>query len=511
MSLLSVQELNIEFTDHDRPERVVHGVSFDMNEGDVLGIVGESGSGKSMTALAIAGLLNRHDLRKSGRIEYKGKDLLTIPREELRQFQGNDISMIFQEPMTSLDPRLKVGLQVEEALRVHKPEMTDYEMREIAVRTLSSVGLEDAERAYSMYPHELSGGMRQRAMIAAAIITEPRILIADEPTTALDVTVQAQIISLLERINRDFGTAILFISHDMSLVKKLCREVLVMKSGVVVEKGLSSKVYNSPENEYTISLMNAIPKKGERSFRPEDNDVSEDGIVEVDSLNVYAGKGKQRRLIVKGASFSVRPGEVVGLVGESGSGKTTLGKAIVGINKDTEGYVHCSDPYPQMIFQDPYSSLNPVRTVGWILEEPLRLRSGDSKEKRRMRVLEMLSTVGLSEDIYGRFPNELSGGQRQRIAIAGALMQTPKLVIADEPVSALDVTVQTQILSLIRELKEKYFLTVIFISHDLRVVYSLCDRVLIMKDGVIVEQGDTDDIYEAPSHPYTRKLLESVE
>ncbi|MBQ7556507.1 MAG: ABC transporter ATP-binding protein [Lachnospiraceae bacterium] len=509
MSLLSVRELNIEFYDHDRPERVVRDVSFEMEEGDVLGIVGESGSGKSMTALAIAGLLNRHDMRKSGRIEYMGKDLLTIPREELRKFQGNDISMIFQEPMTSFDPRLRVGTQVEEPLRVHRPEMSDYEMREAAVRTLASVGLDDPEKAYSLYPHELSGGMRQRAMIAAAIITEPRILIADEPTTALDVTVQAQIIRLLEKINMDSHMAILFISHDMSLVRKLCRDVLVMRKGVVVESGRSEKVYSEPENEYTVSLMNAIPKKGARSYRPEDNDLSEGDIVEVDGLNVYAGRRKQRRLIVKDASFSVRSGEIVGLVGESGSGKTTLGKAILGINKDVTGHVHCNDPYPQMIFQDPYSSLNPARNVGWILEEPLKLRSGLDRSQRRDRVLEMLETVGLSPDIYHRFPNELSGGQRQRIAIAGALMQTPKLVIADEPVSALDVTVQAQILSLIRELKEKYFLTVIFISHDLRVVYSLCDRVLIMKDGVIVEQGDTDDIYGSPSHPYTRNLLDS--
>ncbi|MCR5302932.1 MAG: ABC transporter ATP-binding protein [Lachnospiraceae bacterium] len=510
MNILNVEKLNIEFLDHEGPEKVVKDVSFNLEEGGILGIVGESGSGKSMTALAIAGLLNRHDMRKSGKIEYKGRDLLTIPREELRSFQGDDISMIFQEPMTSFDPRLRIGFQVEEGLGVHRPEMTAEEKKAAALEAMTAVGLENQERVYMLYPHELSGGMRQRAMIAAAVITEPRILIADEPTTALDVTVQAQIIKLLRRINSEKGTAILFISHDMSLVKQLCKEVMVMKKGSVVERGSSEQVYLHPREDYTVSLMNAIPKKGVRYYRSEDIE-SDSEIARAEKLNVFVGNGRGRRCIVQDASFSIRQGEIMGLVGESGSGKTTLGKALLGINKDTEGTFDIHDPYPQMIFQDPYSSLNPARTIGWILEEPLRLRSRVDREVRRERVNEMLKTVGLSEDMYSRYPDQLSGGQRQRVSIASALMQTPKLVIADEPVSALDVTVQRQILELIRELKEKYSLTVLFISHDLRVVYSLCDSVMIMKDGVIVEQGDTDHVYEAPAHEYTKKLLAAVD
>lgn len=505
--LVSVRDLNIEFNDHDRPETVVHDLDLDIERGEIVGIVGESGSGKSMTALAIAGLLNRHDMKKRGSILFDGKNLLTCPRNEIREFQGNKIGMIFQEPMTSLDPVKKIGWQVEESLKIHT-DMDGAERHIRAIDVMKKVGFDDPEEVYGEYPHELSGGMRQRAMIAAAMISGPELLIADEPTTALDVTVQEQIIELLKKINREEHTAILFISHDLSLVRKLCRRVAVMNEGELVEEGKIDDIYECPKQKYTKELIDAIPKieTGKREIRSAETEK----VLEVSGLDVYVkGSDKKRKQILSDISFEMKKGEILGLVGESGCGKSTLAKAILGINRDTDGQIINSTLYPQMVFQDPYSSLNPVKRVEWILEEPLRIRTKMDRAQRKRAVADMLRTVGLMPEISARYPNELSGGQRQRISIACALMQTPQLLIADEPVSALDVTVQKQILGLLAELKEQFGLTILFISHDLRVVYNLCDHVMIMEKGHIVEQGRTDDIYNDPKSEYTKRLLDA--
>lgn len=511
--MLEVRDLNIEFHDHSMPETVVYDFDLNMAEGDIVGIVGESGSGKTMSALAICGLLRRRDMKKRGEILFQGKELLTCSRHEMRELQGDDISIIFQEPMTSLNPVQKIGWQVEEALRIHT-DMSKEARYERAIWALTEAELPNPEKVYDQYPHELSGGMRQRVMIAAAIVCRPRILIADEPTTALDVTIQAQIIKLLQKLNREYKTAILFISHDLSLVRKLCQRVVVMQNGYVVEQGLTEDIFLNPQKEYTKHLIASIPDcdevKEEKDFSGEDVVLAvEDIHVSYHSMKGVFGK-RQEQKVLKGVDFTLHKGEVLGLVGESGCGKSTLAKVIVGLNKDYTGQVSCAKGSVQMVFQDPYSSLNPMKTIGWILEEPLKIKGGYSKKERRQKVLQMLERVGLEAEIADRFPNQLSGGQRQRVGIGLALMSEPKVLVADEPVSALDVTIQAQILELLQRLKEEMGLAILFISHDLRVVYQLCDNVIIMDDGEIVERGTPGKLYTEYKHPYTGQLLEAA-
>ncbi len=518
--MLDVIDLNLEFHDHLIPETVVYDFDLHMEPGEIVGLVGESGSGKSMTALAIAGLLSRHDMQKQGRILFEGEDILTCARSRLRALQGDDIAMIFQEPMTSLNPVLPVGWQVEEALRIHRPQLGREERKRRALQMLADVELEDAERIYRSYPHQLSGGMRQRVMIAAAMICEPKLLIADEPTTALDVTIQHQIVQLLRRINREKKTAILFISHDLSLVRRLCRRVVVMQGGNIVESGDAETIFCRPGADYTRKLIEAIPKceKGENAPSLNPGDGGDKTLLEVSDIRISFAQERRSllerrkiRQVLKGISFRVRQGEVLGLVGESGCGKSTLARVILGLNRQDAGSVaHFSD-CPQMVFQDPYGSLNPAKKVGWILEEPLRIRGGHTPQERRERALAMLQKVGLGPEIADRYPRQLSGGQRQRVCIGAALMLEPKLLIADEAVSALDVTVQDQILELLLSLKEEMGLSILFISHDMRVVYRMSDRVLVMRDGQIVEQGSAEQVYFAPSHPYTKQLLEAAD
>ena len=517
-AILEVQELNIEFHDHELPETVVSDLSFTLHKGEILGIVGESGSGKSMTALAIAGLLSRKDMEKRGTILFEGQNLLKCGRNTLRSFQGDEISVIFQEPMTSLNPVRKIGWQVEESLRIHHPDLSKEQRRTRAQEILESCELKP--EVYDMYPHELSGGMRQRVMIASAMICDPKILIADEPTTALDVTIQEQIIHLLLKLNKKKHTSILFISHDLSLVRRLCENVIVMQHGKMVEQGPAEEIFAHPKEEYTKILTASIPKvvlteeAKKHISRPRSEKNAQDKrpplVKTVDLYSWYRqyGKGKARKVsVLKDVSFEIRPGQVFGLVGESGSGKSTLAKALTGIVKDTEGEILRPENGFAMIFQDPAGSLNPAKKVGWLLTEPLRIRGKKDPEEMRQKAIRMLEKVGLSEEYMDRYPMELSGGQRQRVCIGIALMQEASVLIADEPVSALDVTVQAQILKLLRDLKQEMNLSILFISHDLRVVYNMCDYVMIMKKGEIVEQAARDRIYFSPEQQYTKDLL----
>ncbi|MCR5591646.1 MAG: ABC transporter ATP-binding protein [Lachnospiraceae bacterium] len=512
--MLEVTDLHIEIEDSLIPETVVHDFDITVSPGEIVGIVGESGSGKSMSAHAIAGLLSRKDMKKKGSIMFEGEELLSMPRSRLRDIQGDDIAVVFQEPMTSLNPVKTIGWQVEEAQRIHG-NMSDEELRDAAIRMLRDVEIDEPERVYYKYPHELSGGMRQRVMIAAALICNPKLLIADEPTTALDVTIQAQIIELLKRINKEKGTAILFISHDLGLVRTLCSRVVVMNKGRITESGTVEEVFNHPREEYTKQLISAIPKFrkiAEASPVPDRKPILEVQNVSAryKKITGYFNPGAKQRLVVKNASFTMYEGEIIGLVGESGCGKTTLGKTILGMLDDTDGKIVHYSEMPQMIFQDPYGSLNPTKTVGWILEEPLRIKGGYSEKERSGKAREMLSLVGLDETYMKRKPDALSGGQRQRVCIALALMLGPKLIIADEPVSALDVTVQEQVINLLIKVNRELGVAILFISHDLKVVYELCSRIIVMKSGEIVEQGTDEEIYNNPQHPYTKQLLLSA-
>ncbi len=512
--MLEVNDLHIEIEDNIIPETVVHDFDITMKPGEIVGIVGESGSGKSMSALAIAGLLSRKDMKKKGRIMFEGEELLTAARSRLREIQGDDIGIIFQEPMTSLNPVKTVGWQIEEALRIHR-NLADDELKSAAIAMMRDVELPEPEKMYDRYPHELSGGLRQRVMIAAALICDPKLLIADEPTTALDVTIQAQIIELLKSINRKRGTAILFISHDLSVVKTLCSRVLVMNKGRVVESGPVEEVFEHPKEEYTKRLIAAIPKFQKIATVIDNPDPKP--LLEVKNVTArykkitgYFQPGKKQKEIVKSASFTMYEGEIVGLVGESGCGKTTLGKTILGMLDDTDGEVIHYSAMPQMIFQDPYGSLNPSKTIGWILEEPLKNNGKYTPAQRHEKAQRMLELVGLDAGHMSRKPKALSGGQRQRVCIALALMLEPKLIIADEPVSALDVTVQEQVINLLIKLNRELGIAILFISHDLKVVYELCSRIIVMRDGRIVEQGTDNEIYNDPKDPYTKQLLSSA-
>lgn len=515
MELLRVENMSIEFHDKAEPDMVVNNFNMTIDEGEMVGLVGESGSGKSQSALSIAGLIRRHDVKRSGRILFQGKDLLAISRSELRKFQGCDIGIVFQEPMTSLNPVKKIGWQVEESLRIHT-DMDENSRKERAFEVLRQVGLEDTERIYNAYPHELSGGQRQRVMIAAAIITRPKLLIADEPTTALDVTVQAQIIELLREINHESKIAILFISHDLNLVRSLCHRVIVMKQGDLIEEGDSSRIFEAPTEEYTKQLIAAIPRF-EKRWGEHELTNNADNVLEVEDLSVrfknsagFFGRNSKEVDILTDVSFNVKRGEILGLVGESGSGKSTLARAILGVDARYTGTIKHGSKNPQMIFQDPFGSLNPSKKIGWILEEPLKNLTKLDRSQRNHRVVEMLKKVGLDERLISHYPRELSGGQRQRVCIALALIMEPEFLIADEAVSALDVTVQAQILELLVKLQRETGVSILFISHDLRVVYQICNRVLILNKGRIVEQGKVEDIYREPKDGYTKQLLRSA-
>ena len=503
--LVEIKNLSIRFPEGNSTFEAVKGISFSIGKGEIVGVVGESGSGKSMSALALMGLLPKDAEIASGSLCFQGEDLVTMKPEKRRQLCGSKMAMVFQEPMTSLNPVLKIERQVGESLRIHT-KLGNAEIHERVVQALSEVGLPDPEGLCGKYPHELSGGMRQRVMIAQAMINSPSLLIADEPTTALDCVVQAQILELLRNIHRTKGTSILFISHDLNVVRALCSRVIVVYKGEIVEEGQTEDVLLHPKHEYTRHLVASIPEgeKGESSGGE---------ILRLTDLNVFYDvrgglfRKKGKKHVIHDLNLSAREGEIVGIVGESGCGKSTLSKTILGLHDNYTGEVKVR---PQMVFQDPAGSLNPARTIGWILEEPLRLRGIRDRTERRQLVKEMLENVGLDESFAARHPRELSGGQKQRISIGVALLMDPRLVIADEPVSALDVTVQSQILNLLLKLHAEKQMTILFISHDLNVVRGLCSRVMVIYKGVIVEEGLAEEIYEHPAHPYTKLLLEAA-
>lgn len=508
--LLRVRDLTVCFEEKEGCLEAVKDLSFDVFDGEILGVVGESGSGKTMSALAVAGILPREAVVSQGRIWFEGQQLLALKKEELRKLQGSRIAMVFQEPMTSLNPVLKIERQVGEGLRLHK-RLSEGELHERVIKTLALVGLLDGESICRKYPHELSGGMRQRVMIAQAMIAEPKLLIADEPTTALDVVVQAQILKLLKRINQELHTSVLFISHDLNVIRELCSRVIVMYHGRIVEQGRVEEVLSRPQHEYTKKLIASMPEHPDASG-------SKKEILRLENLNVYYEmnhaafwKPKEEKHVIQDVSLTAYDGEILGIVGESGCGKSTLCRTILGINKNYTGEIHMdSDACPQMVFQDPYSSLNPARKIGWILEEPLRVRKAGPKAERKKQVFAMLKAVGLDSSYADRYPRELSGGQRQRVSIGAALLMESRLLIADEPVSALDVTVQAQILNLLIKVHQEKRMTILFITHDLNIVRRICRRVAVLYLGEIVEMGDVDEVYQNPAHPYTRLLLNSV-
>lgn len=515
--MLNVEHLSIHFEDRGQREEAVKNVSFRLADGEILGIVGESGSGKTMTALTIAGLKKQHAVIDGGSICLDGVDLLKLDDAQMRSVQGAQIGMIFQEPMSALNPTMKIGRQLEEVLVLHT-KLSKEERRNKVFAAMEDVELRNPRKLYDKYPHELSGGMRQRAMLAAAIVCRPKLLIADEPTTALDVQTQDGILELLKKLNRKYGMSILFISHNLRVVEKLCGRVLVMKAGEVVEEGSVEGIFGNPQTEYTKELIAAIPtacgkNEGDKStaggagmkwdeavreeitVRPDEAVADETAmekdmwepqkVLEVRHLNAYYREGRGRRQVLQDVSFALYEGEIVGLVGESGSGKTTLCKCVLGLLKEYEGEVIHHTKRPQMIFQDPYGSLNPRKTIGWILEEPLKVQGGFTKEERKRKAEEMLERVHLPKEFYKRYPRELSGGQRQRVSIATALMTGTKFILADEPLSALDVTVQAQMIALLKELQEREKICYLFVSHDLDVVHMLCDRVLRVEEKTV--------------------------
>jgi peptide/nickel transport system ATP-binding protein len=554
--LLHLDHVTISAKKEGQWTPIVKDASFTLGQNEILGIVGESGSGKSVTSLAVMGLLPKGVLEiTSGKITFENRDISALSQKELRALRGNDIAMIFQEPMSSLNPSLKCGFQVEEILMEH----TSLSKKEIKAKVLSlfeKVKLPNPEVIYGRYPHEISGGQKQRVMIAMAIACKPKILIADEPTTALDVTVQKEIILLLKELQKETGMSILFISHDLSLVSEIANRVLVMYRGDIVEQGIVEDIFRNPKHTYTKALISSRPSLDVRLKRlptiqdylndtvdtteitplqrKADHEALYDKAPLLEVINVekeYVSNaglfGKDIKFkAVDDVSFKIYEGETLGLVGESGCGKSTLGNTILQLDKATAGKIlykgkDLTKLGPkevrklrkeiQIIFQDPYSSLNPRITVGKAIMEPMQVHKLYNNDKeRRAKAIEILNRVGLGEEHFNRYPHEFSGGQRQRIGIARTIALQPKLIVCDESVSALDISVQAQVLNLLNELKENFGFTYIFISHDLAVVKYMSDQVLVMNKGKIEEMNEADALYEHPQKEYTKKLIEAI-
>ena len=524
--LISIRNLSVAFRQGNDQTMAVKDVSFDIRPGQTLALVGESGSGKSVTAHSILRLLPYPTAsHPSGVIEFSGQDLLKADEKTLRKVRGNRISMIFQEPMSSLNPLHTVERQIGEVLALHKG-LNKLQARERTLELLDLVGIPEPRKRLGAYPHELSGGQRQRVMIAMALANEPELLIADEPTTALDVTVQLKILELLRELQQKLGMALLLISHDLNLVRKIAHRVCVMYRGNVVEENDCATLFNSPQHEYTRQLLAADPRGEPVAVDP---DAAE--ILRAEQLRVWfpIKKGVLRRTVdhvkaVTDISFSLPRGQTLGIVGESGSGKTTLGMALLRLI-DSQGLIECDGTRIdglsqqqvrplrrelQVVFQDPYGSLSPRMSVGQIISEGLEIHRIGTDEEREQMVIQALEEVDLDPETRHRYPHEFSGGQRQRISIARALVLKPKLILLDEPTSALDRTVQGQVVELLRSLQQKYNLTYLFISHDLAVVKVLSHQLMVIRQGEVVEQGPAGEIFASPQHDYTRQLLEAA-
>jgi len=545
--ILEIKDLNTSFRQPEGQNLVVQDLSLTLRKGEILGIVGESGSGKSVTVLSVLKLLPNKLTTIKGEINFDNQNLVELNEDEIRRFRGNRISMIFQEPMSSLNPTMRLGLQVQEMIEMHTP-LRGEQAKQKVLELFKKVKLSDPERFYRSYSNQASGGQLQRVMIAMAISANPEILIADEPTTALDVTVANEILNLLKSIQKELNTATIFISHDLHLVKNLCDHVMVMKDGKVMEAGTTSEVFKNPQNPYTKGLLNCRPqanfhldrlptvedylkdevstdlKKSERVF----NEL----ILEGKNLKKYfplkknwLGKSVTFTKAVDDVSIQIHKGEILGLVGESGCGKSTLGKILSNQltpdsgTVDYEGHdilnlrgedLRKHRTNIQMIFQNPFDSLNPRMRIGQAILEPMLCHNLYPRPEAEIKVQELLLKTGLLPEHYSRYPHEFSGGQRQRISIARALSISPKILICDESIAALDVSIQAQIINLLLDLRDDLNLSILFISHDLASVRFICDNIAVMYDGKIVELGQASQVYEAPAHPYTQKLLESV-
>ena len=533
-SLLSVKNLNVSFSSRGETIHAVNNLSFNLDQNEILGIVGESGSGKSQTVLSIMGLLESNG-RSSGSAIFKDTELIGLSATELNKVRGNKIGMIFQDPMSSLNPYISIGQQMSGVLRQHRTNYTKAETKERCIEMLDSVGIPKPAQRYEGYSFELSGGMRQRVMIASALLTNPDLLIADEPTTALDVTVQEKILDLILEVREKFSMAVILITHDLGVVARTCQNVLVMKNGDPQEYGDINQIFYTPNSDYTKELLKrsrevSIYEDQEGEAKPKQN---KDVVVSANETTVSFEMPKQtlfsskeELIAVNNISIKVYDGEVLGVVGESGSGKSTLAKTFLALQNPTSGSVEVfgqnlseinkrkmkeAHKKTQVVFQDPFSSLNPRMTVYEILAEPLNsffpAMSKDSKDKD---IENGITEVGLGTDYLGRYPHELSGGQCQRVAIARALMPRPQLLICDEAVSALDASIRGEIIELLLKIKREKKLTMVFIAHDLAVVRKICDRVIVMKTGEIVEKGMTSHVFNNPEKNYTKNLLSSV-
>ena len=530
--VLSIKDLTVKIGD----QIILSNVSFEIKKNEVLGLVGESGSGKSFTALSVLNLINIKNLKSEGEIIFNGNNLNTLSNKDYQKIRGKEISIIFQEPMSSLNPSMKCGDQISEILTTHEKINTKIAKKK-SLELIKKVQLKNPELVFEKYPHQLSGGQQQRIMIAIAIACKPKLLIADEPTTSLDSLVKNDIIALIKSLQNEYEMSVLFISHDLKLVSKFVDNLIILKKGLVVEYGNTYEIFNSPKERYTQHLINSSPPKNNRPNRLITYKTSKNKIIskierESAHLKIYSKKpvlkinrlavSYENQKILNDISFDLYKGETLGIVGESGSGKSTIAKSILGLIKIDDGEVFFKNKnikqIPnsvfrkkiQLIFQDPYSSLNSEMSIGNSIIEPMISHQVfNSKNEMKFRALELLNQVGLSESDYDKFPNQFSGGQRQRIVIARALALNPEIIICDESVSALDVSIQAQILNLLSDLKERYHFTFIFISHDISVIKYFTDRLIILKKGEIIELNETDFLFQHPENDYTKSLLKA--